>query len=225
MRRNKEVNNKHYCQVCKIWIENHPNNIRSHQEGGRHNYNLRKLLKSENYRELQKKKDEEEVRKEFMKLQGVEQTSNREKKRIKLIDKEVRSGSSTTFGDNVFTANCTFDDSKNIFEKKDHNESHDKTNEMGIIGKWEEVKESESAFLGNITLEQQDHAQISNPFKPIEGCVQIKKNSLSQKVYSCISDIEGSFEEQQFNEKSTSDYQKAKNEKIKIVFKSRKILR
>ncbi|EAK89143.1 U1 small nuclear ribonucleoprotein c like finger [Cryptosporidium parvum Iowa II] len=225
MRRNKEVNNKHYCQVCKIWIENHPNNIRSHQEGGRHNYNLRKLLKSENYRELQKKKDEEEVRKEFMKLQGVEQTSNREKKRIKLIDKEVRSGSSTTFGDNVFTANYTFDDSKNIFEKKDHNESHDKTNEMGIIGKWEEVKESESAFLGNITLEQQDHTQIPNPFKPIEGCVQIKKNSLSQKVYSCISDIEGSFEEQQFNEKSTSDYQKAKNEKIKIVFKSRKIPR
>ncbi|KAH8585027.1 U1 small nuclear ribonucleoprotein c like finger [Cryptosporidium sp. chipmunk genotype I] len=222
MRWSKGVSNKHYCQVCKIWIENHPNNLRSHQEGGRHKYNLRKLLKSENYMELKKKKNEDEIRKEFMKLHGVDQTPSHEKKTIKRIDKEASSGSSATFKANIFTNNYPLSSSNNIFESEDHNENHNnRKNEMGIIGQWEEVKESESAFLGNIILESQAQVQAQNLFKPIEGCVQIKKNSLSQKVYSCISDVEESFEEQQLDVKTIPDTQKVQNEKVKIVFKPR----
>ncbi|OII70807.1 uncharacterized protein cubi_00952 [Cryptosporidium ubiquitum] len=218
MRGRKEVSNKHYCQICKIWIENHPNNLRSHQEGGRHKYNLRKLLKSENYRDSQKKKNEEEIRKEFMKLQGVVEKPSQEKKTIKQIDK-VKSTNSSVFADNVFKNSHSHENLHNCFESEDYNENHtDKKNQMGIIGQWEEVKESESAFLGDTNLKSQPH----NPFKFTEGCVQIKKNNLSQKVYSCISELEGNFEEHQFDQKLTSNIQKLPDEKIKIVFKTRK---
>lgn len=219
MRRKQEASNKHYCQVCKIWIENHPNNLRNHQEGGRHKYNLRKLLKSENYRESQKKKNEDEIRKEFMKLQGVVQVPSREKKTIKQIGK-VKSESSSIFTDHLFKNHYSNEYFHSNFKSEDYNENHiDQKNEMGIIGQWEEVKESESAFLRDTTL----NSQTSNPFKPAERCIQLKKNNLSQKVYSCISELEGSFQEDQFDQKIPSDTQQVSDEKIKIVFKPRKI--
>lgn len=226
MRRGKEFNNKHYCQVCKIWIENHPNNLRSHQEGGRHKHNLRKLLKSESFKESQKKKSENEVREEFLKMQGTQQALSQERKTIKQTGK-ARQRSSLTFGHGVFTSDHSLGRDRSNFENEEDNDGDDDVDNnkggsdqkstMGIIGQWEEVDESESVYFQGSA--SQTPAPAPDPFKSNnEGCVQIKKSSLTQNVYSNISE----FEENQFGQKNPSGAQNTSVEKVKIAFKPRK---
>lgn len=225
MRRGKEPSNKHFCQVCKIWIENHPNNLRSHQEGGRHKNNLRKLLNSESYREAQKRKSENEVREEFLKIQGIQQAPSQERKPIKQIDKARQRGSSV-FKHGVFTScHSLGQDGRGSGGEADGESGNDDGNKggggadqrnmMGIIGQWEEVTEAESVcFQGSAS-----QAPAPNPFKSSsEGCVQIKRSSLTQNVYSNISE----FEEDKFGEKSPPGVQNTSVEKIKVTFKPRK---
>ncbi|KAJ1612551.1 U1 small nuclear ribonucleoprotein c-like finger [Cryptosporidium canis] len=219
MRRDREVSNKHYCEVCKIWIENHPNNLRSHQEGGRHKYNLRKQFKSESYRESQKKKNEDEVRKEFLKMQGVQEPPSQERRTIKLIDKD-RQRSPGIFRCGGFKGGPPAEQDQSSSESDDSNgDSVEQSGQAGIIGQWEEVQGSESAYSGGSILEP----PAMDLFKPGGRCVQVRSHSLSQNVYSNISEPGASSEEEQPGQKSPAEAQEERPQKLKIAFKPRKV--
>ncbi|KAF7459161.1 putative U1 small nuclear ribonucleoprotein C [Cryptosporidium felis] len=210
MGRHEKVIGKHYCEVCKIWIENHPINLRSHQEGGRHRYNLRKQLRSESLIEAQKKRNEEEIRKEFLKLQGITERPDRERRTLKRIEK---SRNVPVFSFNCAASRTRTDDQ---IQGTPEQESPVKKHEAGVIGKWEVVEESDSVFQ-----EARPQPQNSNPFAHGESRVQIKNSSISRNICS-VSSRFYDFPNESFHGRESHDEKEASGEKTKIEFKFRK---
>lgn len=209
MKRNEGQSNKYYCEVCKIWIENNSNNIRIHIEGGRHRYNQRKLLKIENYKELKRKKEEEEIRQEFLKLQGISNRSE-PKNTIKSLDKYK---GTHNFKSNIFIPN--YEQTSYEILNEQNSEQEPVLNRRGetTIGKWEEVDKSESVFSNNI------NKCISNPFINKEKNIELVRSTNSLN-------FEYDFDEYDFKEVHNSNAfsDNKSNEKIKINFNKRKKL-
>eukprot|EP00474_Spongospora_subterranea_P002436 CRZ02894.1 hypothetical protein [Spongospora subterranea] len=50
-------NDRHWCNVCKIFVDGNPSKIRQHESAGRHNNNLRQQLKALKRREVDQRRD------------------------------------------------------------------------------------------------------------------------------------------------------------------------
>ncbi|KAH8738644.1 U1 small nuclear ribonucleoprotein c like finger [Cryptosporidium ryanae] len=234
MGKNEKVGNKHYCNICRIWIENHPNNIRTHQEGGRHRYNQRKYFKSENYKEFQNKKMKDEIQEELMRMNsGVALVKESV---IKSIQK-TKSSQNVNLKSNVFSPCSNFNATQSLrpmpktrdedyYEGTEHKgghsdcysapENNNKSQET-YIGEWEEVKEGESVFNSDISFNSNIHMFIgSDKDKGIE----IKNSSISTLNHSMVGcdEYQGLYIKDDLN----YDSHEGSKRKIHVKFNSRK---
>ncbi|KAK6590120.1 U1 small nuclear ribonucleoprotein c like finger [Cryptosporidium xiaoi] len=235
MGRNERVNNKHYCDICRIWIENHPNNIRAHQEGGRHRYNQRKYFKSESYKEAQNKKRQDEIQEELQKMSGG---ATKVGEGVRKSIQKPRINQNIKFKNNAFIPQNSIDST----QSRDRLETHDKrccsreicniNNYLGYshasenssksqearIGEWEEVKRGESVFNGDTSDEY-----IKNPFISYNNDkgIEIRNNTVSMFNSGFIGSDE--YEGFHLNNNLNYDSKEGSKQKIQVKFNSRKL--
>ncbi|KAL7066439.1 U1 zinc finger domain-containing protein [Cryptosporidium serpentis] len=198
---NKISNNKYYCNICKIWIANHPVNIRHHEDGIRHKRNQQKLLRNEKYKAKQDKIKDYMIQEELKKMENpnyiskshIKQTTSLSPNLLKIWKNKsenplVKNNINEQIDD---TISCKvkrkFEESKDTIPTKRNpfllNKVIDDINKSSTsIGKWEEVIPEESIYKSNT---EEIYSDFEVQYKELDSDLRLfdKEPELDNKIH------------------------------------------
>ncbi|OII71639.1 U1 zinc finger domain-containing protein [Cryptosporidium andersoni] len=197
---NKISNNRYYCNICKIWIANHPVNIRHHEDGIRHKRNQQKLLRNEKYKAKQDKIKDYMIQEELKKMENpnyisksdIKQTTSLSPNLLKIWTNKSENPFIKNINEQINdTTSCRvkrkFEGHKNTIPTKRNpfllNKAIDDINKSSAsIGKWEEVTPGESIYK---SITEEIYSDVEVQYKELDSDLRLfnKEPELDNKIH------------------------------------------
>ncbi|EEA05235.1 U1 zinc finger domain-containing protein [Cryptosporidium muris RN66] len=198
---NKISNNRYYCNICKIWIANHPVNIRHHEDGIRHKRNQQKLLRNEKYKAKQDRIKDYMIQEELKKMENpnyisksdIKQTTSLSPNLLKIWtnkseDPFIKNNINEQMNDATSCrAKRKFEGYKDTIPTKRNsflsNKAIDDINKSSTsIGKWEEVTPGESIYK---SITEETYSDVEVQYKELDSDLRLfsKEPELDNKIY------------------------------------------